>query len=586
MNFFPVTQAHDTDGFKFSFRLYFTIAVFCLPVLLGFLYVYCYGVNVPYWDEWVMVSLLRHYHAHTLTFNDLFAQCNEHRMFFPKLVMVGILLASNFNVVVEMYATQLLFLGMLIALVCVLARKFKLKETFVYLPLFSFLIFSFGQNQNMLMGYQLCFVMVAFFSLLTFYFIERVNCDSETSQKTAHFILAASCATIASFSSGMGLLTWIVSGAQLFINYGTKKIKLIVIWLLLALCEVAIYFTGYVKASAHPSLLTVLSSPVLFIKYCLVAIGSVLVAAPGWSEWMGLFTILLLLVPVIYTLKGEIKLPRISFWMALILFGLGTIMVIAIGRFGLGVGQARSSRYVTISTFIYIGLLGILLEQAIVLKNAFAGKAKNIFVVLLLVGIIWNFFDGLKTGSGEKRDREYAAYVLTDFENQPDQVIAKSIHPSADYVKSEAPFLKDKQYSVFANANTDLRNMKRQSGAAFVGFDKSSVSIITPDGPKKYLSITGWAFDKEANTLAKGVYIDINGKFYPAYYGKNTPSAENCFNDSKFRYSSFEKIIPLDNFADGRYMISLKVLKKGNSYLDAPYNKVVFIKKGPGGEII
>jgi hypothetical protein len=55
-----------------------------LPVVVGFLYVRAFGVNVVYIDAWSMPLLFDKWASGTLSLWDLYYQHNEHRMFFPK----------------------------------------------------------------------------------------------------------------------------------------------------------------------------------------------------------------------------------------------------------------------------------------------------------------------------------------------------------------------------------------------------------------------------------------------------------------------------------------------------------------------
>jgi len=59
-----------------------------LPPVLTFCFIYNYGITIPYWDQWEFVPLLEKLHNHTLTLNDLWSQHNEHRILFPKILML------------------------------------------------------------------------------------------------------------------------------------------------------------------------------------------------------------------------------------------------------------------------------------------------------------------------------------------------------------------------------------------------------------------------------------------------------------------------------------------------------------------
>jgi hypothetical protein len=74
-----------------------------LPAALGFLYVYLFGVNVVFGDQWFIVPLFDKLFAGELTISDLFAQHLEHRMFFPRIAMLLLGVATEYNNRAEMY---------------------------------------------------------------------------------------------------------------------------------------------------------------------------------------------------------------------------------------------------------------------------------------------------------------------------------------------------------------------------------------------------------------------------------------------------------------------------------------------------
>ena len=55
------------------------------------------GFDVPYWDSWRMVSMLEKTYDGTLTFQDVWGQHNEHRMFVPWMIMLGLARLTGWN---------------------------------------------------------------------------------------------------------------------------------------------------------------------------------------------------------------------------------------------------------------------------------------------------------------------------------------------------------------------------------------------------------------------------------------------------------------------------------------------------------
>src|ERR1700738_3534268 len=75
------------------------IATLGIPVLVAL--VFRRAVEVPFWDEWEWADLVYAAHRHTLTFGQLWAPHNEHRIFVPTLIMLGLDAAGGWSVVRE-----------------------------------------------------------------------------------------------------------------------------------------------------------------------------------------------------------------------------------------------------------------------------------------------------------------------------------------------------------------------------------------------------------------------------------------------------------------------------------------------------
>ena len=62
------------------------------------------------------------------------------------------------------------------------------------------------------------------------------------------------------------------------------------------------------------------------------------------------------------------------------------------------------------------------------------------------------------------------------------------------------------------------------------------------------------------------MYIDIDGRVFPAFYGIQRPDVSKKLNNDKYLYSGFERAIPFKIIGKGQHKLSLKVLtndKKG-----------------------
>ena len=139
-----------------------TFLVLALPALwVGWL-IYQYGVDMPWGDQWDSTRLLlEKMRAGTLGFADFFAFHNEHRIFFPRLLTLGLAKLTHWNVRAELL--------MIWILVCVCSlnlwrvaqisgwrnsgvRHWLLLGTNV-------LLFSPLQWENLLWGFQIGFIL-------------------------------------------------------------------------------------------------------------------------------------------------------------------------------------------------------------------------------------------------------------------------------------------------------------------------------------------------------------------------------------------------------------------------------------------
>ena len=99
---------------KSLFHRYIPIIVLSLiPIVVLIYFVVEYTVNVPHWDQWGLVPLLEKSYSGTLSFGDLWAQHNEHRAFFPKIVMLTLARFSGWNIAYELAANIIVSIGIL-----------------------------------------------------------------------------------------------------------------------------------------------------------------------------------------------------------------------------------------------------------------------------------------------------------------------------------------------------------------------------------------------------------------------------------------------------------------------------------------
>ena len=419
-----------------------------IPAALPYLYVRAFGVNVVFADAWDMVLVFHKFFSGRLTFADLYAQHNEHRMFFPKGAELLLGLLTRYNNVAEMYVVVSCFLITAVVLLVAFRREIGLPLIF-FVPV-ALLIFSFRQYENMLFGFQISFAFTQTFGVLALYLLSS---SSRGNFGAYAFAAALGSATIASFSTAQGLLVWPAGLLGLLLGSGARPGKkvLLGLWGLVGVAEWVAYFVDYHTPRGHPPLLDALDHIGTALGHFLTLLGSALFWQPEHAYEGGLLIGCLALAMFLAT-YGRGVLRQHPFWISLLFYSLLILATITLGRSGIfGVLQATASRYTTFS------VLAVASIYALLAKMVFATTASVLRTVLLLAlfGIILlsagvSYRDGIEVGRAQEVSTERAAHILATYRSQPDARLV-ALYPRPETVRSRAPFLERLGYNVFSD---------------------------------------------------------------------------------------------------------------------------------------
>lgn len=454
---FPLKYNH-CGGFRRNFVIFLII----LPILLDLIYIKFYGVNVPFWDEWAFVPIIDKFYNNDLSFNDLFAQNNEHREFFARIIMLIAMYFTHYNTVAEMYISCSIASLTLLLLFIIYKQRFGLSLTSLigFIPV-SWLLFDFRQFENILMGWTIHIYLAVFGLILAIFSLKN------TKKIDRMFILAILGGIISSFSFLTGLVIWPL-GFLLIIASKTNKILLGALWSLTGIVISYLYFHNWVKPGT-PSILYSIENPLNSIAYMFIYIGSFFgmhihndiqiggATIPGAQLLfifilapfvMGILIVSATIISIILVIKNNL-LEDISEWIALIAFSFASAIITTIGRAGFGFEQALASRYVTLSLLAIIGLYLIALK----LTNI---KDKNykIFYKIILFFIVLGFVFGYVAGTlaGEKisESRKEMAFNVLHFTNASDESL-KYIYRDPRVIRDRAIILEKYRLNVFYN---------------------------------------------------------------------------------------------------------------------------------------
>jgi hypothetical protein len=584
----------DKRGLKKGLN-YGILGLCLLPVGLGFFYVYLFGVNVPMWDDWAMVPVFEKYFSGTLTFSELFAQHNEHRIFFPRITMLFLGLLTKFNTLAEMYVIQGCLLASLVIIFLAFRRQFDVKAKAIWFIPIPFMVFSLKQHENMLFGFQIGLLFAYVFALETFYLVTRIPEIKENRKKRLFFILAIICGTVSSFSSLMGLLVWPAGFIQIMLLPMTraKKVFYAAAWAIWGILVWLVYFYNYTSPPHHTTLLYFWEQPLNFIRFFVTSLGSSLYWSQGTALAAGIVIILLMLVCLFWLGKNK-RVKENNFWIATAGYSCFTMFTIAVGRSGMGLERSLNGTYATFSLLTVVALYIMLMNLIASPKPIIPGAALILLLGLITVSIPLSYVKGFEGGRYYRSGREKGAFILTSFESQPDGFL-QSLYPRPEEVKKWALILKKLGYNVFAGgpkfvvpvypspANLSLMPSPTSFCVDTIndrGIGLSSQKkLVLLDSKARSFVIAGWAVDKQAKKSAGGVYLDIDGKLYPTYIGLYRGDVEKALKVRGYRYCGFEGAVSLSDLGPGRHTLALKILTKDKkAYYSPPETVVLEIK--------
>ena len=399
------------------------------------------GVPAPFLDQWEFVPLLQKMHDHTLRFSDLWAQHNEHRIPFPKIVMLALAVPTGWNIRYE-FATSFLVACLTFLLLYTLLRKAFPDHLPSWLPIaFSLIIFSPIQSENWLWGWQMQIFMAVFGAVAAVWAIERWPGAGKG------LLVAIAAALLSSYSFSSGLCTWVIV-VPLLLAPGRRRWSHVVIWALACAVTVGLYLHNYVKPAEHPRLSLFIENPVLFLEYVAIYLGSPLGCGSAYAALVGgtVWLIAAIVLPITLCRTNRGLAASMMPWLCLAWYALISACATGIGRFGLGVSQAMAPRYTTIASLLILAVLVMAAQWA----AAHRAKQQPISIsAFLIAGLLWlilcgayirTFAVGVQTMRQGKIFMNQGLAGLKDFPRTPDSLLLM-LYPRLNTIRERSQAL-------------------------------------------------------------------------------------------------------------------------------------------------
>lgn len=415
-----------------------TLLLSLIPILTVAAYIYFFGLNIPFWDQWTTVLLLIKQQQGTLSFADLFAQHNEHRPFFPRLVWIGLANLTHYNVKAEQWTNLLIALavfGFFIERSLRLWRAAKVTVPPSLIPLLALLVFNLGHRESWLQGFQTVVFLGMACVVVGFFLIAE--------DTTISYVISLILGGIATYSMANGLLYWPIGLVVLLLTASpsTWAIKSIA-WLVCSGLCIGLFLKGWVTtATINPAYL--FTHLLEWLIWSLNFIGAPLLAF-WYVAWIfGALSIGLYVAVLQKMIKGNLWKPMLPY-VAMSLFIIMTTLSISLGRIEFGLRQSTVSRYLTMSVWYWAALFVLLplsnLEQ----------RHLRLLYLSFTASLVFLTVAGGWVGYIRLYQRILPAYeAVTSGQTLSDDLLS-AIYPSPNEIRFQIDFLREHRLSAWS----------------------------------------------------------------------------------------------------------------------------------------
>ncbi len=438
------------------------VALFTFAGAAAFLYVHAYSVNMIFDDQWTDVDLLKRAHDGTLTLSYLWAQHNEHRMLFPKLVVLALGATTHLNIQVEDYLCVIALCGATALFILTHRRRSPGLPLLAYVPV-AFVLLSPAVVAEGLLGFNLAW----FMALLGFGVVLYVI-DAEEVSRTA-FAVAVVVAVMASYSCLQGLLIWPSVLVLLWVR--RRSLTAAAVWVGSGAVTTTVYFIGFNFTQAKAGSGTAPQTFLGTLRFFVVEIGNVLgsEASYGVDKFFGGAVLVLAIVALVAGLHRGVD-DGAPVGVALITFGFAFLVSATVGRSQLGLGDAL--RYAPFVLLILVGAYLVLLswcervldppEEGAVVDLAWTSPGTRLVTPLVLVACLFALcvFQAVESNrvgpadsGGWHTEQLTIANVTANIDELPDYIVQDNLGGyTPTYMRTMAAYARQAKLSLFATS--------------------------------------------------------------------------------------------------------------------------------------
>lgn len=361
---------------KFLFFVGLILSV--LPIIIYFLFVFYYAINIPFFDEYFFsLGWLNNFNKLDFPNNImlLFIQANEHRIFtYLFSVMSQYLIFGELNYRHVIIIGNLGMFGLMYILY-LLNTDFK-NNPLLFIPVILLLFVPIHEITDWAMltisginQYLLVFASLAFLNRHGY----------------LNFSIALILAGIVIFSFGSGMFISI-AGLFILIFQDRKSLLKISTWISFMAIFIILFFLDYNfhAGTGLQSKLEIINQPFQGIIFFLTFFGSIIIPFVGENYFLLPFAGLIIIIFLIYLLwKNRRLINQNSLAYSYLLFILLSIILATISRFGYGIYGSSTPRYALRSTLFIIVIYIITVGQRKKIKSTY------IYLILIMSFILY-----------------------------------------------------------------------------------------------------------------------------------------------------------------------------------------------------
>ncbi|CAD5927730.1 hypothetical protein NO976_01546 [Planktothrix agardhii] len=533
--------------------------MYLIPILGVTGFIIYFGVNVPFYDQWVLPALFEKIATGTLQFKDLFELHNNHRILFPRLIFIALGFISSWNIKLELFLSLGLAILTFILLYKISANTSKNQNYFFHFTnlLTALIFFSLAQSENWLWGFQIAIFFINFCVIFSCFILNNNKIKPKTK-----LLFAAILCLIASFSSAQGLMSWLalIPGIIMISESGYQRRKYLIFWMTLFLSSSLIYSIGYTQ---EPKIinLSLLEKLFTFIQFFFNVIAAPVTNSQNFSIWIGIIIILNFIVLGSYcliNLKNKKYLIKLcSPWFSIGIFSILCSIVITLGRYDYGANYAiYTSRYTTHSLLLIIAVIQlwfiIISEGNFYLKNYYpkliysfiGGILVCLIAVKSEIAIAQAQTDVINKQRGETC-LELINYLEDSqfFKTHPERCLLR-LSKTTWWIQDGVKQLQGVNLRNWANNITFKTESEQLYGYIdFPLFGDQPLKLK----PKDDLTLKGWAIFPQQQNQPQLVFLSRGNQqtfFANANIGLNSPDIAQVLSSPLYNYARWEVTIP------------------------------------------